>query len=523
MQLIRARRLIAGVAVASAVLAAAPAPASAAPQAADISLYLTDVTLPIGAQSGTPLSPILWATDDVVLQDAKVTYQLVGELSGVVLHGEEGSGYCENVSPTKVVCADPFPLELGPDGLAGGFWAYAEAGDDAVVGESGTIRATLAADGIAPVTHDARVRVAESVDLKAGPELRATAAPGASVDAPLIVSNAGDKAITGAAVLFDHDFSLDSTNRYSNCLYVGDELASCTFDQTLEVGKTYSAAMSLKVRADTLAPGDAYAYRGWLTPAELEDLHSYLESQGITPGTPGTGDVLTLSERPAARAVQSDPNPEDNWGSVEIEVTGRSGVDLAAVGAELTAAAGDEITVPVGARSVGKATLDFSRVGGPAAVTMVTMPAGTTVLDAAEECYPVVRGEVDFDAPGKPGAAKYWCSSDYIFVAGTAEIYEFKLRVDRIAGRTAGTVTVNEPCECERFRGDIDKSNDKAAIVITSGAAGGGGDGGGNGDGGELPITGPAGTTLAAAGAALLVLGVAGFLLARRRRSTFVS
>ncbi len=522
MQLIRARRLIAGVAVASAVLAAAPAPASAAPEAADISMYLPDVTLPVGAQAGTPLSPILWATDDVVLQDATVTYELVGGLGGVTLYGEEDFGHCENVSPTKVVCADPFPLELGPDGMAGGFWAYAEAGDDAVVGESGTIRATLSADGITPVTHDARVRAAESVDLTAGPEVRATAAPGASFDAPLVVSNTGDKAITGAAVLFDHDFSLESTTRYRNCLYVGDELASCTFDQTLEVGKTYSAAMPLKVRADTIAPGDASAFRGWLTPAELEDFYSYLESQDISPGTPGTGDVLTLTERPAARAVQSDPNPEDNWGSVEVRVTGKNGVDLAAVGAELTAAAGDEITVPVGARSVGKATLDFSRVGGPAAVTMVTMPAGTTVLDASEECYPVVRGEVDFDAPGKPGAAKYWCDSDYIFVAGAEEIYEFKLRVDRIDGRTAGTVTVNEPCECERFRGDINKSNDKASIVITSGAAGGGG-GDGSGDGGGLPVTGPAGTTLAAVGAALLVLGAAGVFLARRRRDTFVS
>lgn len=524
MQLTRARRLIAGAAVATAVLAAAPAPASAALAAADISMYVVDTTVPVGAGVTTPVDTILAATDAVVLEEPTLTYR-IGGLGGVRLTGEEGIGECENESPSVLVCSSPFPLELGPDGIAGVFRAYLGARDATEIGETGTITATLSARGLAPVSFEARVRVAESVDLQAGPEQRATAAPGATFDAPLVVTNAGDTVITGASVTFDHDFAIDSTVRYRNCLYIRERLHSCTFDQDLQAGRTYAAAMPLKIRADTAAPDNAYGYRRWLTPAELEDFHTYLKSRDLSPGTPGDGDVLTLAERPAAKdTAQADADIEDNWSELQVRVPGENGIDLAATGAKLTGKAGDRLTVPVGVRNVGEATLDLSRLGSPAAVTEVTVPRGTTAVAASPECYPVSGGEVDFDAPGRPGAAAYECHSDFVLAAGAEEVYEFELRIDRIAGRATGAVAVNEPCECERFADDVDTSNNTAAIVISDGTTGGDGQGGGSGDDDPtLPITGPQGMTLAGAGAALLVLGVAGFVLARRRRTTFVS
>ncbi|MFU8854580.1 LPXTG cell wall anchor domain-containing protein, partial [Micromonospora sp. SL1-18] len=43
------------------------------------------------------------------------------------------------------------------------------------------------------------------------------------------------------------------------------------------------------------------------------------------------------------------------------------------------------------------------------------------------------------------------------------------------------------------------------------------------GDGGGLPVTGSKTATVAGAGAALLLLGGAGYLVARRRRTRFVA
>ena len=80
-----------------------------------------------------------------------------------------------------------------------------------------------------------------------------------------------------------------------------------------------------------------------------------------------------------------------------------------------------------------------------------------------------------------------------------------------------GVVAVNEPCECENFQRDINKANNKAAILVNKTAGAGGGTGGGDGDGGTLPITGPAGMSIALAGLVLLGLGIGAVLVARRR------
>ena len=55
------------------------------------------------------------------------------------------------------------------------------------------------------------------------------------------------------------------------------------------------------------------------------------------------------------------------------------------------------------------------------------------------------------------------------------------------------------------------------------GGGAGGGEGGENGEGGGLPVTGTATGAVAGIGGALLLLGGAGYLLGRRRRSRFVA
>jgi hypothetical protein len=516
-----ARRLLAGLAVAGALLAAGPAPAYAAPNAAaGITMYVTDTTAPVGTR-GVPLEPSWWATTETVLSKPTITYELSDGLTGVTLTDPGGVGDCTNESPTRLVCSDAFEMTVGPDGITGWFTALVTAGKNAEPGTTGTVTATFSAANLAPITRTAKVRVAESVDLAAGKHVPVTASPGAEFSAPLVVRNAGKAAIKGASVIFYNDHAFQSTTRYSNCLYSGDELRSCTFDQRLNVGASYRTTLPYRVRADTRAPGFAYGEIIWLTPAELEDFHSYLKHRGIDVGTPGQGDVLTLGQaRTAFSAPQGDANTENNWSAVELTTTGKNGVDLAAVGSEVKGAAGDKVTVSVGVHNNGPATLDLSRLGSSAAATAVYPPAGTTVVSVPDECAPEVDGSIRWDVPDPGGYAKYLCLSDYVLVAGRGEAYDFGLRIDKIVPGAKGAVAVNEPCECERFTDDLDLSNNKAPITVNGTGAGTGDTGG---EGGGLPVTGPMGATIGGAGIALLAAGVVGLVLARRRRTRFVA
>lgn len=556
MQFTRARRVVAGLAVVAAALAVTPAPAAAA---AKVSMYVGDVTTAAGADGGTQVKAYFYADTPVSLAGPKLTYELVGAPSGVTLNPD--SSDCTSESATKVVCSQFFPIEAWPGGMGTTFDVSVVAAASASPGAGGTLRTTFASTSIASIRQDSRVRVAEKVDLTAGPALSVSAAPGGSFDAPLVVSNTGDKLIVGAVIRFDHDRALVPAARHRNCLYIGDALQSCRFDQTLDPGATYTAAASLQVRADTRAPGRAFGSRSWHTIAQQEDFEAFLKAQGIDPGTPGDGpDLAVIKQRSRLvldRPTQSDPNTEDNYHSVHVTVTGTNGVDLAAAGATVTGATGAVVDLPVGARNVGKATLDLTRPDTPAAATTIVVPPKTTVTAAPAECYPFVDGRVNLDKPGAAGAASYRCYSDPVMAAGAAELHAFKLRLDAVTESSTGSVAVNEPCTCDYFKDDIDTSNNKAAITVTvtaaptgtptsagpggggnsdgdgagtgAGGDGPGGDAGGEvpgenaGNGGPLPLTGPAAMGIAGGGLLLLVLGAGGVLLARRRRATFVS
>jgi hypothetical protein len=534
-----ARRLLAGLAVAGALLmaGAAPAyagaaPAHAAPHAgaapayaapaadAGITMYLTDATIPVGSR-GVPLEPSWWATTETILGQPTITYELSDGLTGVTLSDPGGVGDCANQSPTKLVCSDASEMAVGPDGITGWFVAQVTAGRTAKPGTTGTVTATFSAADLAPISTTAKVRVAQSVDLAAGRHVQVTASPGEAFSAPLVVRNAGKKAAKGASVIFYNDRAFESTTRYSNCLYSGDELRSCTFDQALRSGASYRATLPYRVRVDTRAPGFGYGEIIWLTPAELEDYHSYLKQRGIDVGAPGQGDVLRLDQAITTFAVpQGDADTENNSSAVELTTTGKNGVDLAAVGAEVKGFAGDEVTVSVGVHNNGPATLDLSRAGSSAAATAVYPPAGTSVVSVPQECAPEVDGSIQWDLPDPRGYPKYLCLSDSVLIAGEGETYDFGLRIDKVIPDAKGTVAVNEPCECERFTDDIDPSNNKAAITMRGPGAGSGGTGGA---GGGLPVTGPMGATIGGAGIVLLAAGVVGVVLARRRRTRFVA
>lgn len=462
-----ARLLIAGTAVVGALAAgAAPASAQVPASAADVrvDMYLRNSTVP-AARAGVLLSPTFYSPTPVTVDGLTVAFDASG-LAGVATIADDDDSDCTEETATRLVCSVWFPVDLDSDGQ-GVFDIMVKAAAGAKPGATGTLKATLTATGIEPVTREAAVRVAKGVDLAAGDEVSVRAEPGGTFDAPLTVRNAGRSTVDGVTVMFHGDFALRAGRTFSNCTYVGDRPWSCTFDQRLAPGKTYRLTVPYRLRADAYAPGSEYSQAQWLTPAEHEDHLAYLTQRGYDIGKPGNGGVLALTAvAKTLRAPQTDTNPDNNWSNLEVTVTGKQGADLIAVGDRVAGAVGTEVTATVGVRNEGPATIDWGRSGEHIAHISVTVPPGSTVLTVPPGCRQTVDGAVDWEQPVRPGAGAYVCFSGYLLQAGTATTFDFGLRIDTVIPNAAGAITVNEPCECSYFQDDLDLSNNRAALLI---------------------------------------------------------
>ena len=519
-------RLLAGPAAAAAAALALTTPAFAA-AAATLDISLADITVGVGAE--TRIDPVLSADRTVTVTGAAITYQLSG-VDGVSLVRPE-FGDCTLTSPTELTCTDPFELELGPDGTAGSFEAGLKAAGSAVAGATGTLKATFSADGAEPVSTTAQVKVAEAVDLTAGRSTEISVKPGAAFNAELTVTNTGTKVVRGAGVLFYTDYAFETTKRFKNCVYRDDKASGCLFEGNLAPGATYQVTLPYRLRKDTAAPGSDAGEFQWLTAG---DYAAQRPAGGNRAGTAGTGPELRLQPVAKAKAApQTDTDPDDNWQSLTVNAKGKQGSDVAAVGAKVSGAAGATVQATVGLRNNGPATIDSSRSGEPASMAVVTVPSGTTVVTVPAGCSLAEDDSVRTN----PKAVQYACYAGFVFRAGTTVGWKFGLRIDKVVADAKGAVEANPPCQCSRFSGDLKKSNDKALLVVNptdaepgtgggdagdgDGAASGGEDGGTGGGEPGLPITGPQGAAFAGAGALLVAAGVAGFLIARKRRTRF--
>lgn len=521
-------RLFAGPAAAAAVALAVTTPAFAA-AGATFDVSLTGTTVGVGAE--TTLRPLLSADRAVTVTGATITYELSGDLPRVSLVNP-GSGDCESVSPTKLVCSSPYEMDLGPDQMGGLFVAGLKAAGDAVAGSAGTVTATFSADGVGPVSAKAAIEVAESVDLAAGPAREFSVPPGGGFDVPLQVTNKSDVAVRGAGVLGYSDYAFEVAEQFANCSYQG-QLVACLFEEDLEAGTTYTVDLPFRLRKDTMAPGTSAGEFEWVTAADFGRIDGARRSAA-------PGPKLALKKAPAAKALrgQTDINPDDNWQTVIVKATGKQGADIAAVGAKVAGGAGATVTAAVGVRNNGPATLDRNRLGSPATVLFVTVPEGTTVTTVPADCSRVVAA----------GVPRYTCGTGYLHKSGETITWTFGLRIDRVVANATGVLEANPPCECDHFDKDLDRSNDKAALVINpaggtdpspsaspsasatasaspsasaSASASPSADPGTGGAGGGLPITGPQGMATAGVGVLLVAAGAAALLLTRKRRTMF--
>nr|WP_221375432.1 hypothetical protein [Actinoplanes polyasparticus] len=506
------RRLFFGAVAAAATAAFAfAAPAQAA--APTIDVVLPDVTVAAGAS--IQVAPIMFANQATVLHNTAMTFELSGDLPGVAFKVEEFDD-CEAVGATKLTCSLPYEFDLGPDGAVGYYQAELAA-PAAALGKTGKITTTFRADGVDPVTTTADVTVASGVDLAAGPDSKLSVKVGAGFDAKLQVRNNSKEVVKGAAIVFHTDYAFASAKQFSNCWYGDGQVNACTFGQDLQPGATYQTSLPYKVRPGTAAPGGAYGEFQWLTGDDYRDYLEYLEKAGYDgPGAPGKGGKLGLTSQATARAAQTDTDPDNNWQNIEIKVLGKLGTDFAAVGAAAKGAEGDTLTLPVGARNNGPATVDASRSGSAAATVIVTIPAKTKVVTVPEGCS---KAEDD-SVKTNPKALQYVCYSSPLFPAKTTVLWKFGVELTGDITNGKGLVEVNPPCECERFSRDINKKNDTAAIVINE-VPGAAGEGSGGQGGGSLAITGTQTAFVGGAGAVLVAGGVLGFVLARRRRTRF--
>ncbi|GAB3949046.1 LPXTG cell wall anchor domain-containing protein [Micromonospora vulcania] len=515
------RRWLAGLGVAGAFVAASASPAAAAP-AAEFDLYFQDVTVAADS-AGVIRGAAVFGSEPAVLNEVTVRYDYRSLASKITLAGDVGND-CSADGDAVLVCTEHSPLVVDENfgGFPGG--VVIAPTDKAATGDAGALKISLQTAGKEVANHTSQIRIAEGVDIAAGPDTTVKATPGGAFQAPLTVLNVGKTDVLGVVAFFDTDYGIRTEERFNNCYYDEDFLLACEFDG-IPAGEGGTATLNYELAKDTYAPGSQFSGIWLMTPTDFEELNGVRKAAGAGATHRGTGKALALTPVPGkrgARALQTDVDPTNNQSSVTVEVTGKNGADLAAVGATFTGAKGAVVTAALGFHNNGPATLDHLRSESDVTFVDVTVPSGTTAVEVPFECAPRTGKDAEWGEAGTPGAAEYRCYPGPFAPAGEELTGEFKFRIDKVIANAAGTVKVNVPCECEGgFYADLKPANDTAKILVN--AADGGNGGGQGGDGGALPITGQSTGLIAGLGALLLAAGVGGYLVAKRRRTRFVA
>jgi LPXTG-motif cell wall-anchored protein len=510
------RRLAVG-GVVVAALVACPLAANAA-SAVSAKVFAPDVSVAPGTSSDTYI-PVFGAGQ---VHNLTLTFDASALPAHVSLDTSD-SDDCEPAGST-VTC---HLLDTDLDGVQTGMDITLKADGSAQPGNTGKLKVTVDSDETSPVTSTATIRVAEGVDLTAGPNIDVDTAPGKHVPAALTVKNSGTTTVHGAYLVMFGEDAFGFGTRYRNCVYV-DALgeAYCQFDSDLAAGQTYglSSRLDLAVAGDAQAPFIAGVDVSWMTPQDWADEKGRLVGIGAPQDGPhGTSPALTLvavSTPNVETTPQTDVNPDDNHSDVTVHITGHNYGDFEAIGAKADGGAGATVTVKVGVLNHGPAAIRGSRSGNAAYNIDVTIPSGTTATAVPSACGPIVDGHLDVDNLGKPGFGEYGCSSRDTILAGQRILVQFTLHLDKALTNVKGKVVVSQPTDAVGLDNlwDNNTANNTADIVINPPGGVGGGNGGDNGSDGSLPVTGSNTPMIAGIGVLVLGVGVLLFWLGRRRR-----
>ncbi|MFG2054138.1 LPXTG cell wall anchor domain-containing protein [Micromonospora sp. NPDC048930] len=388
--------------------------------------------------------------------------------------------------------------------------------DDATPGQQGDLTVTVTSGGVS-ATGTARITIAEGADLVSDEAVEISGAPRSRVDLPGVVHNGSATTVNGVVLMLQASWLVKYAGDYSNCASLNGLNAVCTFDTQLEANKSYQLSEDLPlVVTDQARTGAGLPVTlDWWTKDDWTLIYRDWPIPGLEPGH---GGELRLLEQTGAKAKaqQTDVDRTNNFTLATIHVTGDNPADLAAKGATASGKKGDVVTVLPSFTNFGPAALEIQIEKLP---VRITIPQGTTAVEASGDCVPYVPGE-EWDPENaewaEPGAREYACLASEIAVGGEHP-YVFALRIDEVVPDATGTFAV-------KLDGDPKAQNDSAKIIInpTRNGGGDGGQGGGD-DGPTLPITGAPTGLITAVGGLLLVAGTVGYLVARRRKTRFVA
>jgi LPXTG-motif cell wall-anchored protein len=497
-----ARRWLAGLGVAGALVAASATPAHAADDPFKVNAQ--DMLVAPGYSGFAYLSaePTDW---DNPHQFGRTTLDI--DFSGIAAFAVLeppglGWGWACETTDQVVHCETEVAENDGP-------WLGIQvfANSDAKPGQVGQLTLAMTSGGHT-VRTTSTVTVAEHVDLQTDAEATVSGAPGSQVGVPATVHNGGETTSRGAVLLVNGDYLFQYAGNFSNCQQTDYSGVLCTFDEELEPGKSYrlSTALPFHLHQDARTGASLLATSVWWTKADWELVSRDFPEDG----EPGTGPTLRLVEESGAKAqaAQTDPDNMNNFTDISVKVTGDRSADLSVEGATATGEKGDVVQVRPFFTNLGPALLEYQ--GGP--VFRVTIPEGTTAVEVSGDCQPYTSDD-DWDQWdgkwGEPGAKEYACQATET-PKGIKHWYDFGLRIDTVVPNASGAVSV-------RLAGDPNSENNSAKIVINPT-----GDGG-TGGGGSLPITGASTGLIAGLGGLLLAVGIGGYLLAKRRRTRFIT
>ncbi|RLP86779.1 LPXTG cell wall anchor domain-containing protein [Micromonospora sp. CV4] len=504
------RRWLTGLSVAGALVAAAPTPA-----VADDPPFIVDAPNQLVAP-GHSTHGLLVAQpvrdDEDQWQFGRTTLDVdLSEVEDFATVEPMPDGWaCETASST-LHCEIDIPKGQHPR------FNYTLTGkDDATPGQQGDVTVTVTSGGIS-ATATAGITIAEGVDLVSDETVEVSGAPRSRVELPGAVRNGSATTVNGTILMLEADWLVTYAGDYSNCASFLNLNAICTFDTQLEANTSYQLSEDLPLRLHEQARTGAElpVTLDWWTKDDWARIYGEWPMPGFEPGR---GGELRLVEqtRAKAKAPQTDVDRTNNFTRASVTVTGDNPADLAAKGATARGRKGDVVAVRPSFTNLGPAALDAQIEKLP---VRITIPRGTTAVEASGDCVPYVPGE-EWD-PGnakwaEPGAKEYVCRASEIAVGGEHP-YVFALRIDEVAADATGTLVV-------KLDGDPNARNDSAKIIVNaSGNGGGDGGQGGGDDGPTLPITGDPTGLITGVGGLLLVVGAASYLVARRRKTRFVA
>lgn len=439
-------------------------------------------------------------------------------------YGEEGGDDLCDQAGTVITCEIDDEILLDPGmNLLGLAALSVTAKPGAAVGAEGKLAITARLDDGPAVASESKVTIGEGVDLAGVIGKPVVVPPGGSAAADLRVANTGTVPVKGVVMAMESwDPGMTEGETFSNCTY--GFITICTFADELATGTTYelSKPMRVKLPADAASGSRTSVFGGWYTPSdfkELLDLGFDLDDEII--GKKGTGGPVSLravSARKKSLTVdQVDTDPDNNILVNEFVVGGNRRPDMAAIGATITGAAGDKVRTKVGYVNNGPGVLYHRFFENVDPLTHVFVPAGVEAVEVDGHCLPLAFDgpfPEDMDEKNFAGATEYLCFTGAEKTeAGSKNLFDFTFEVRDDASDKPGKILINEDLFGDDTILDQDDSNNAAKIAVElSGGSGGG-----------LPVTGANAGLVGAAGAALLLAGLLGVMLVRRRRVRFTA